>query len=196
MQSKTIESILSSIFCFIAVFIIYSSEAVAQDKYFTRTGNINFISRTQIIDIAGYNKEVLSYFNIKTGDIVFGVVIRSFKFPLPLAEEHFNENYMETEKFPDAGFHGKVLDIGNYDFTKSGKYDVEVEGNIKIHGIIKKIKVKGNFNVMGDKIIATSDFKLAPADFNIRIPTIVTDKIARQVDTFIEMIYFPYIKGK
>jgi hypothetical protein len=168
----------------------------AQDNYFTRTGNINFISRTPIIDIAGYNKEVISYFNIKTGDIVFGVIIRSFKFPLPLAEEHFNENYMETDKYPDAGFHGKIVNIKEIDLKKAGTYDVEVEGNLKIHGVTKKISQKGKITVINDKITAKSEFKIAPEDYGIKIPVIVSDKIAKEVEAYVDVIYVPYSKGK
>jgi hypothetical protein len=183
-------------FCLFSFSIIFINKVYSQDKYYTKTGNINFISRTAIIDIAGYNKEVISYFNIKTGDIVFGVIIRSFKFPLPLAEEHFNENYMETDIYPDAGFRGKVLDIKNIDFTRQGTYDVEVEGNLKIHGITKNIKVKGKISILDNKIKATSEFKIAPEDFKIRIPVLVTDKVAKEVDTYIDMMYLPYNKVK
>jgi len=191
---KSIKPVIKNLF--IILFVVASTFVKAQDKYFTRTGNISFISKTPIIDIAGYNKEVLSYINLKTGKIVFGVVMKSFKFPLPLAEEHFNENYVESDKYPDAKFNGIITNINDIDLTKYGDYKANVEGSLTIHGITKKIKVTGNIKVTKDKIFASAVFKIAPEDYNIIIPNLVVDKIAKEVDTYVDMIYEPYVKGK
>lgn len=183
-------------YIFLSLLLLSTVYVNAQDKYFTRYGNINFVSRTPIIDIAGYNKEVLSFLNIKTGEMVFGVVMKSFKFPLPLAEEHFNENYVESDKYPDAKFNGKIININDIDLTKEGNFNVEVEGLLKIHGISNNIKVSGNIKVIKDKIIARSSFKIAPADYNINIPNLVVDKVAKEVDVNVDMNYEIYTKGK
>jgi len=161
----------------------------SQDKYITRTGHAYFISHTDIIDIDGDNYQVGSILNIKTGEMIFTVLMKSFQFTLALAEEHFNENYVESHKFPKATFKGKILNIEQIDLTKAGKYSVEVEGDLTIHGETNKIKEKGLLEVKGDKIYATSKFSIALKDYKIGIPKLVADKVAPIIPISINLEY-------
>jgi polyisoprenoid-binding protein YceI len=96
-------------------------------------------------------------------------------------EEHFNENYLESDQFPKATFKGKVL---NFDATKlsSSKAVFDAEGDLTLHGVTKKVKVKIIFLQAGDKLITSSSFKVRPSDFNIKIPTVVKSKISESIE--------------
>jgi polyisoprenoid-binding protein YceI len=97
-------------------------------------------------------------------------------------EEHFNENYMESNLFPKATFKGKILnfDVKNLSTTKTS-YDIE--GDLNIHGVTKKIKTKINFMLSSGKVITTANFDIKPEDYKIEIPSLVKDKIAKNINT-------------
>jgi polyisoprenoid-binding protein YceI len=107
-------------------------------KYMTKSGFISFVSHTPMEDIKGDNNQVAGVIDISTGDMVFQVLIKSFHFEKTLLEEHFNENYMESEKFPKASFKGKITNMTSVDFSKNGTYEVLVEGDLTIRDVAKK----------------------------------------------------------
>jgi polyisoprenoid-binding protein YceI len=168
-------------------------EASAQ-KYMTRTGYISFYSHTPIVDIKADNNQVASVLDISTGEIVFQVLIKSFHFEKTLMEEHFNENYMESEKFPKSTFSGKILNLSSVDFTKNGKYDVTVEGDLNIHNVTNKVTAKGVIEIIAGGINATSKFNIVPEDYKITIPGIVRENIARNLEVTVKMNYLPLEK--
>ena len=170
---------------------LVSSNISAQDLHYTRTGKILFHAGTSLEDIDGTNNEVASIINIKTGEIAFTVLVKSFHFRRTLMEEHFNENYMESNKLPKANFSGKITNIGIVDSKKDGKYDVNVEGDLTIHGVTKKISVPGTITVAGGKIAAQSTFKIKVEDYNIKIPGVVASKISEQAEINIDCRYEP-----
>jgi hypothetical protein len=174
------------------LFIAFST--MAQDKFFTKTGQISFISRTPIIDIAGYHNDVISFLSTKTGDLVFAVVMKAFKFDLPLAEEHFNENYAESDLYPNSKFKGKITNMEEIHFDQPGKYTAIVEGELTIHGVTKTIRQTGILVVEKNNISASAGFKIAPEEYGIKIPSLVSDKIAREVDITVKLEYVPYNK--
>lgn len=147
-------------------------------KMMTRNGEVKFEGTMPgIEEIAGTNKTSSCIFDNITGDFVSLVLVKGFKFKSPLMEEHFNENYMESTKFPKATFKGKVL---NFDNKKpAGVYDLE--GDLTIHGVTKKVKVKITFTTNGNKLVATSNFSVKPQDYNIEIPKLVKNKIADNI---------------
>lgn len=163
----------------------------AQPVYMTRTGQISFYSKTPMENIDAINNEVTSMINPATGEMVFAILIKSFRFERALMEEHFNENYMESDKFPKATFSGKISNLGNIDFTKNGNYPTRVEGELTIHGVKKVITSPGIINISGDKVTATSTFPLHLADFNITIPSLVADKISETVEVKVNCEYQP-----
>jgi YceI-like domain len=156
-----------------------SMAAQAQDIWMTRNGTISFNAGTGLEDVEGINNEVASLLNVKTGDIAFNVPVKSFHFKRSLMEEHFNENYMETNKYPKASFQGKITDLSKVNFTKDGSYSVTVEGDLMIHGVTKKVSAPGTIKVSGGKISATAAFKVMLADHNIAIPGVVADKLSK-----------------
>jgi len=176
------------LFAFFSVLILVTK---GQDIQMTRTGKINFHAGTAMEDIDAANNEVTSIINKKTGDIVFNVLIKSFHLRRTLMEEHFNENYMESDKYPKSTFNGKISNLSSLSLDKDGTYKVMVDGDITIHNVTKKISVPAVITVTGGKISATSEFKLKVADFNIQIPGIVSNKISKEVNVVIDCKYEP-----
>ncbi len=177
----------------IGLFLITVCFAFAQ-KYYTRQGHIYFISHTEIIDIDANNYQVGSILNTKTGEMVFVVLMEAFEFELALAEEHFNENYVESHKYPKANFKGKITNMDEINFDKNGTYDAIVEGDMTIHGVTNKIKQTGTLEVKDDEIIGESHFKIAVKDYDIEIPNIVEEKVAKIIPIDVNVNYKPYNK--
>lgn len=157
-------------------------------KYMTKNGSIHFYSETPIETIQADNKQVNSALDIQTGDFVFKVLMKSFVFEKALMQEHFNENYVESDKFPNATFQGKVSNLSAINFTKEGTYEATVEGDLTIHGVTRKISEKGTFTVKpGDIIHANSKFMVKPADYDIKIPATVMKNIAETIEVTVDV---------
>jgi polyisoprenoid-binding protein YceI len=145
-------------------------------------------------DIKADNNQVAGVIDTSTGEMVLQVLIKSFHFERALMEEHFNENYMESDKFPKAAFTGKILKTADVNFSKPGTYDVQVEGDLTIHGVTNKVNAKGTIEVLAGGINATSKFNLVPEDYKINIPGVVRDKIAKTLEVTVNMKYTPLEK--
>lgn len=161
----------------------------AQDIWFTRTGTISFHAGTSIEDIDGINNEVASFLNVKTGEIAFTVLVKSFHFRRSLMEEHFNENYMESTKFPKSSFSGKITDLSKISFSKEGNYKVTVEGDLTIHGEKRKITVSSTISISGGNISAISGFTIPMSDYKINIPGVVADKVSKKANVEVKCNY-------
>jgi polyisoprenoid-binding protein YceI len=174
----------------IILLLLISSLCLAQTKYMTRTGHISFLSDTPKEKIEAHNYQVSSILT-SGGEIVFKVPIKSFEFKQALMQDHFNENYMESDKFPQASFKGKILNLDKMDLTKDGKQTLDVEGDLTMHGVTKKISTKATIEVKGGKIIATTTFSLTLKDFNIEIPKMAKEKLAEIVTVKADLNYEP-----
>jgi YceI-like domain len=163
--------------------------ANAQGKYFTKTGTISFKAGTSLEDIDAINKSVTSIFDTATGQIEFAVLIKGFEFKRGLMQEHFNENYMESEKLPKSTFKGKFVDVSKISFSKDGSYSTTVKGTLEIHGVKKEVEVPGTIKVANGVISSTADFTVLVADYDIKIPGAVKDKISPTVNIHIECAY-------
>jgi polyisoprenoid-binding protein YceI len=160
-------------------------------KYITKNGFIGFFSHTPMEDIKADNNQVASILDITTGDIVFQVLIKSFHFDRALMEEHFNENYMDSEKFPRANFKGKITNLSSVDFKKNGTYEVTVDGELSIKDVTNKITTKGTLEVVSGGINANSKFNIVPEDYKIEIPGVVREKIAKNLEVTVVVKYTP-----
>ncbi|MCF6242697.1 MAG: YceI family protein [Bacteroidales bacterium] len=158
---------------FLTVSLIFSalSGMKAQD-YMTKTGHAQFFSETVAENITANNYKMVSTLDTKTGNMVFSVPIQSFEFEKALMQKHFNqENFMDSKKYPKAKFKGKIDNINDVDFSKSGVYDVTVSGDMTMKGHTKHMTEKGTIEVKGSEIIAKSTFNITIADFGIGKPT-------------------------
>jgi polyisoprenoid-binding protein YceI len=168
----------------IFVFLTIGNLSFAQ-KMITRSGKITFeATMPSFEEIKGTSNTASCILDKSTGDFVALALVKSFKFKAPLMEEHFNENYMESNLFPKATFKGKIL---NFDASKltSNKSTYDLEGELTVHGVTKKINTKINLVLASGKIIATTNFDIKPQDYKIEIPNLVKDKIAKNVNTTI-----------
>jgi polyisoprenoid-binding protein YceI len=174
------------------LFFMAAIAAGAQNMQMTKTGKVSFNSRAKSPEkVEADNNEVSSILNTQTGEMVFAILIKSFHFNSALMEEHFNENYLESSKFPKATFKGKVTNLSTVNFSKDGAYPVSVEGDLTMHGVIKKVSSTGSINVKGGKISASSKFNVKLKDFNISIPSLVADKISEDIEINVDCKYEP-----
>jgi len=168
--------------------VVFAANA---QKYMTKTGYIGFYSQTPMENIKADNNQVASVLDISSGDMVFQVLIKSFHFERALMETHFNENYMESEKFPKSIFKGKITDVSSVDFKKNGVYNITVEGDLTIRDVTNKVSTKGTLEVVSGGINAGSRFNIVPEDYKISIPGVVRDKIAKNLEVTVTMKYAP-----
>ncbi|MGJ7031258.1 YceI family protein [Niabella hirudinis] len=172
------------------IYILFISLAsVSAQKYFTKTGNISFEAGTALEDIVATNKAAASVLDAATGQIEFAVLIKGFEFRRALMQEHFNENYMESNKYPKATFKGTIVNIREVAFQKPGSYSVTVKGTLEIHGVKKEITTIGSIKVSGNAIQALAKLPVAISDYKIAIPGIVRDKIAKTATVSVNCNY-------
>jgi len=172
-------------------FLISIGFTINAQKYMTRNGYIGFFSHTLMEDIKGDNNQVAGVLDISTGDIVFQVLIKSFHFDRALMEEHFNENYMESDKFPKSSFKGKITNLSSVNFSKNGSYEVIVEGDLTIRDATNKISTKGTVEVVTGGINASSKFNIVPENYKINIPGVVREKISKNLEVTVTMKFSP-----
>jgi polyisoprenoid-binding protein YceI len=163
----------------IAILALASLQVNAQ-KFMTKTGSINFSASSPIEKIEGNNKSAACLLDSKTGNIDFVVQIKSFIFKQQLMQEHFNENYMESDKFSKATFKGNFNNLTSINFTKDGEYPASVYGKLTIHGVTKDIKSTGTITIKNGKPTLISNFSIKLSDYGIEIPGAVQDKIAKE----------------
>jgi polyisoprenoid-binding protein YceI len=167
--------------------LLFAASLTQAQKYMTKGGTIRFSSETPVEKIDAVNHQVNSALDVAKGDFVFKVLIRGFEFEKALMQEHFNENYMESEKFPNAMFNGKIVNIKDVNVAKDGSYKVVVEGDLTMHGVTNKIKVNGTLDVKGGKLTGKSTFSIKPGDYNITIPKAVIKNIAEAIQVNVDV---------
>ncbi len=179
--------------------IIALTSGFAQGKFFSREGYIFFdaTSNRSLEVIEAHNRAVSSVIDLATGQMEFAALIKSFRFERALMEEHFNENYLESSKFPKAVFKGKITDLKAINFGKDGSYAVKVNGELTLHGETKPLTVDASLTVKGGKItLGKSSFNLTLADYKIKIPSLVSDKVASVVKVTVDVPYQPLSDSK
>lgn len=154
---------------------------VSGQKYFTKTGHVSFYSDTPLEKIEAQNKSSNCVLDLATGKLEFAVLIKGFQFEKALMQEHFNENYLESNKFPKATFKGQIDNYTKIDVTKNGKSTVKVSGDLTLHGVTKKLNTDAVVEIKAGKIDADATFNILVADYNISIPSLVKDQIAKSV---------------
>ena len=159
--------------------LAHASEA---QRYIDRSGKASFFSSAPMEDIEAHTEQVITLLDVKSGEIVSNVLMRSFRFRKALMQEHFNENYVESHKFPKATFKGKVNNLSSVDLTRDGTHMLDVTGELTIHGVTKPVRVQAEAVVKGGRIQAQASFPLRVKDFDIAIPRLVVNNIAEVVD--------------
>ena len=164
----------------------------AQERFATRNGHIAFFSATPIEDIEAHNRKVTSVWDASTGAIEYAVLIKAFEFEKALMQEHFNENYMESNTHPKANFKGKMTGITADEVKTAGTYVVTVSGDLTIHGVTKNVSIPGSVVVGPSGVVkASSEFIVKPEDHNIAIPAVVRKNIAETIKVTVDLSLDP-----
>jgi len=180
---------MKTLFLIAALSITALSTTQAQ-TYLTKNGKISFFSKTSMENIEAVNNQVVSVLS-KTGSLQFSVQITGFLFKKALMQEHFNEDYMESDKYPKATFKGTITDISKVDFSKDGNYTVSVSGSLTLHNVTNKVTVPGTISISGGKVNATSTFNVLVADYKIDIPKVVQNNISKTIEIKVDCNYQP-----
>jgi hypothetical protein len=168
-------------FLVVAAVVISATFAHAQ-RFYTKNGLISIFSSTSMENIKADNNQVLCTVNCQTGDLQFSLMNKGFHFAKALMEEHFNENYIESTKFPKSTFKGTIADISKVNFTADGTYAVSVTGDLNMHGVIKSVTVPGSIIVKGGLTTVAAKFMLKLADYSITIPGAVKKNISESIE--------------
>ena len=168
------------------LYLFFYSFCFGKELLITRDGNIQFFSSTPIEDIKAINGQVSCALNKSTGEFAFQVPIKGFVFKNALMQEHFNENYLESDLYPKSIFKGKIIDWGKINLSEE-PVDVSIEGYLTMHGVKKKIKESGKIWKVEDKIRGMCSFDIAVADYGINIPRIVRENIAKIINVNVDV---------
>jgi hypothetical protein len=174
-------------------FIALGQTVLGQDIFIARNGEVSFFSETPLENISALNKNGTALLNIKTGDVAIKMQTAQFVFPNKLMEEHFNENYMESEKYPTATFTGKVVET--IDFSKEGIYAVSAKGILLMHGVKKERTLAGKLTVTKMGILLICDFNVPLTDHKIEVPKLVFEKIAEVIAVKTKFNFVPFVKN-
>lgn len=147
--------------------------------YLTRNGFVGFYSKMPLEDIRAENNQVFAAIDHGKKTIAFTLLQRGFNFTKQLMQDHFNENYVESDKYPKATFSGSFS--GDVPLDKEGVYKVTVKGNLTLHNVTRPLETPATIEVKGGRLLGKAEFKLKPEDFNITIPSLVRDKIAQEM---------------
>jgi polyisoprenoid-binding protein YceI len=176
----------------ISGFLLTNHFTQAQGMFATNSGNTKFSASTPLEDIEAENKKSQAILNTATGEIAIRMNMKDFVFPNKLMQEHFNENYMDSDKYPNATFSGKV--DKSPDYSKDGSFDVSATGKFTVHGVTKERTISGKVVVGGGKITLSSDFQVALTDHKIEVPQVVFVKIAQVISVKSVYVLTPYKK--
>ncbi len=165
-----------------------SSLLVYSQKYTSSESMIKFFSEAPLENIDAVNNEARSIFDASTGDIVFSVPIESFEFEKKLMQEHFNENYLETEKYPKSTLKATIKDWSG---TK-GLSQVVAVGELTIHGVTNQVEINGEINYADDQVEVSAVFPVRLEDYKVKIPKAVFYNIAEEVEVTVQFTYAPY----
>jgi polyisoprenoid-binding protein YceI len=167
----------------VTIFLLAAVNAVHSQLYFTTTGFVGFYSKMPLEDIKAENNQVYAVVDVTKKSLAFSMLLNGFVFTKELMQEHFNENYVESDKYPKATFIGSYAD--NIDLSKGGDVTINVSGTITLHGISKPFTTTATLNLNNGVLTGKANFQLLPGDFNIEIPSLVRNKIADKMDIHI-----------
>jgi polyisoprenoid-binding protein YceI len=169
--------------------LVLSFTSLSAQRYICKTGHVWFYSHTPMEEIEAHNRQVVSILDPSTGDIQFNLLNRSFEFKVALMQEHYNENYMESDTYPKATFKGKITNLDKIDFKKDGTYEATVSGDLTMHGVTKQVTITGSILIKNGLPTAQAKFTVIPQDYNIIIPDLVKEKIAKEMEVTVDIAY-------
>lgn len=180
---------MKRLFSIVLFFILFEGPGIcySQDYFQTTNAKTRFYSSAPVEDIEAVSNEGISVINTQTGEISFQIKIRSYRFRKALMQEHFNENYMESHKYPNAAFKGKILE--KLDFSSRVDQKVTIMGILDVHGVKKERNIPATIIIHDGEFILTSQFDVACKDHDIKIPKIFWKNIAEVIQVNVTAKY-------
>jgi len=170
--------------------IFFSTATVCSQNYITRNGNISIYSHTPLEDVKAQNNEAVSVLNATTGDLEFKVAVKSFHFVKTAMESHFNDDdYMASDKYPKAGFKGKITNISAVNFSKDGTYNVTASGDLTVRDVTKPVTATGTVTVSNGKVTVASVFTIKRKEYNVIGESFVQNKISEDIQITVNCQY-------
>ena len=161
--------------------------AFGQSKYMTKSGSMSFeASQPSFEPIEATHSAVSALFNADTGELAVLALVRGFRFPLALMEEHFNENYIESHQYPKTSFKGSILNFDSNALSNQPR-TVQLTGELSMHGVTKPISVSATITQSDEQITLTSSFSVKTSDFGIKIPSLVRKQIDENVQVEVSL---------
>lgn len=167
--------------------MMMTTGSIFAQKYITKNGKVSFYSDGEVEKIQATNNQVSAALDTSTGDFVVKVLIKSFEFEKALMQEHFNDDYLESDTYPNSTFKGKITNISTMNFSKDGTYSATITGTLSIHGVTKNVTQKGTFEIKNGKINGTAKFDVTLSDYNVKIPSVVSKNIAQTVQISVDI---------
>ena len=169
------------------IYLLFSTHVLAQ-QFYTSKGKISFFSEAPLEDISAVNENVSAIIDSQTGGFAFRVKIVDFSFPNSLMQEHFNENYLESNVYPKSTFEGQIKNFSLEELNRDFK-EHEIEGVLTIKGVNNNISTKAKIRKIDEKIELTSGFSVMLSDYKVKIPKIVFKKIDEEVKINLNFVY-------
>ena len=167
------------------IILLLIGNLVHAQKYMTQNGVISFYSSTPVEDIEAINNQASGVINSDNGEIAAVLLMKAFNFEKALMQEHFNEKYVESDKFPKSMFKGQIVDYNELELNDKPT-EINIEGSLTIHGVTKPIAAKGSLAKKGDSLNLLTEFTVSASDFDISIPGPVRDKIAKELQVNVQ----------
>jgi polyisoprenoid-binding protein YceI len=171
--------------------LVAAFQITSAQKLVSKNSHIWFYSHTALEDIEAHNRQAVSILDPVSGDLLFNLLVKSFEFKVALMQEHFNENYMESDRYPKATFVGKITNNAAVNYKKDGIYQVDVAGELTIHNVTKPVSAKGTIELKAGVVAARAEFLVKPSDYKIVIPAVVENKIAKEMEVTVDATYNP-----
>jgi len=179
------------LFLFLFLAALFLANTAAAQKFFTRDAKVKFNSDTPMEKIEAVNKSASCLLDTQSGKMAWKVLMKGFQFEKALMQEHFNENYVESSQYPNATFEGEIVNLKDINFSQDGKYNAITKGKMTIHGVTKDVEMPGVIKVSGGTVTLNSNFTLVCADYDIKIPAVVRDNIAKEIKVMVEGVLKP-----
>lgn len=180
----------------VSLLLLSAGAALAQSKYFTKAGKISFFSKTSMENIEAVNNKVVSVLDIATGQLEFAVLMKGFEFDRALMQEHFNENYVESDKYPKAVFKGAIENSKAILLTTDNIITVKVTGTLTMHGVTNPVNTTAVITVKNGVVAASCSFSIALADYKITVPAVVAEKINKKIAVAVTIPAYQVLAAK
>lgn len=185
---------MKNIFLAVSLLLAVIFNASAQDRWYTKEAKVAFYCDGSAEKIEAVTSKGVCVVDANTGQVEFSVLMKAFTFEKALMQEHFNENYVESDKYPKAVFKGTLLEPASVKWTTDGTYPVKIKGQMTLHGVTNEMTASATISVKGGKPSGTSTFIITLADYKIEIPKIVADKVSEKVRIVVDAAFIPFVK--